>query len=99
MPRGDQHHWVCTRMHEMSIALDVCRIVEEKVGVASLPELITVALDVGNDAGVEPESLEFCLEVLLKQPPFRRARPLITRVAGDVLRVSYLEVDDGSSDD
>lgn len=86
-------------MHEMSIALDVCRIVEEKVGVASLPELITVALDVGNDAGVEPESLEFCLEVLLKQPPFRSARPLITRVAGDVLRVSYLEVDDGSSDD
>ena len=99
MLRGDQHRWVCTCMHEMSIALDVCRIVEDQAGGASLADLLTVALDVGDDAGVEPESLEFCLEVLLKQPPFGSARPLITRVAGDVLRVSYLEVDDGSSDD
>ena len=86
-------------MHEMSIALDVCRIVEERVGRASLPELLTVALDVGDEAGVEPDSLAFCLEVLLKQPPFGNARPLLSRVPGDVLKVNYLEVDDGSPND
>ena len=85
-------------MHEMSIALDVCKIVEEKVGVASLAEVTTVALDIGDDAGVEPESLHFCLEVLLSQPPFRNARPLLTQVPGDTLRVAYLEIDDGSPD-
>ena len=85
-------------MHEMSIALDVCKIVQEKVDAGSLPDLTTVALEVGDEAGVEPDSLEFCLEVLLSQPPFRNARPLLVRVAGDVLKVTYLEVDDGNPD-
>jgi hypothetical protein len=37
--------------------------------------------------------------VLLTSPPFRAAKPVIERVEGDVLRVSYLEVDDGRPDD
>lgn len=86
-------------MHEMSIALDVCRIVQEKIDAVSLPELTTVAVEIGDDAGVEPESLEFCLEVLLRQPPFSHAKPLLLRVPGDTLRVSYLEVDDGCPND
>ena len=99
MPRGGLHQSGCAAVHEMSVALDVCRIVEEQVGVATLPDLMTVALDVGDDAGIEPQSLEFCLQVLLAQPPFRKARPLLTHVRGDVLKVTYLEVDDGSPDD
>jgi len=86
-------------MHEMSVALEVCRITEEHVGVDKLPDVLTVGLEVGDRSGLEIDNLEFCLEVLLSAPPFGRARPEIERQAGDELRVSYLEVDDGSPDD
>jgi Zn finger protein HypA/HybF involved in hydrogenase expression len=83
----------------MSVALEVCRIAEERLGRAALPSLRAVALEVGDDAGVEPGNLSFCLEALLGAPPFTGATPVIERRAGDVLRVSYLEVDDGRPDD
>jgi Zn finger protein HypA/HybF involved in hydrogenase expression len=80
----------------MSIALEVCRIAEQQ---AEAARVVTVAVEVGDDAGVEVSSLEFCLESLLAGPPFTGAKPVIARVPGDVLRVSYLEVDDGRPDD
>lgn len=83
-------------MHEMSIALEVCRIAEQQADAA---RVLRVGVEVGDDAGVEVSSLEFCLEHLLKEPPFAGATPLITRVPGDALRVSYLDVDDGRPDD
>lgn len=86
-------------MHEMSIALEVCRIAEQQVGSAAVGRVVAVGVDVGDDAGVEVSSLEFCLESLLSTPPFGSARPVITRLPGDLLRVSYLEVDDGCPDD
>jgi Zn finger protein HypA/HybF involved in hydrogenase expression len=87
-------------MHEMSIALEVCRLAEERLGREALPRLVTVGLDVGDGAGVEVLSLKFCLEAALAAPPFAGAKPAITRFAGDVLRLSYLEVedDDGQED-
>lgn len=86
-------------MHEMSVAMEVCRIVEEQVGLATLAQVVEVGVEVGDDAGLEPENLEFCLDALLTHPPFVAARPVLLRLPGDVLRVSYLEVDDGGSDD
>lgn len=83
-------------MHELSIALEVCRIAEAQVGRDALVLVTEVGVEVGDDAGVEVGSLEFCLEALLGSPPFRSARPVITRTSGDVLRVSYLELDDES---
>ena len=83
----------------MSIALEVCRITESHVGPAELVNVLEVGVEVGDDAGVEVDSLEFCLEALLSHPPFGRARPCIERTTGDVLRVSYLEVEDGDPDD
>ena len=81
-------------MHEMSIALEVCRIAEDQVGLDGLPRVREVGLVVGHQSGVEPESLRFCLETLLGAPPFRDARPVFECPPGDELRVSYLEVDD-----
>ncbi len=86
-------------MHEMSIAMEICRIAEAQVGRDAIGGVVTVGLEVGDDAGVEISSLQFCLETLLAQPPFTGAKPAIARSPGDVLRVSYLEVDDGRSDD
>ena len=50
-------------------------------------------------AGIEADNLEFCLEALLSSPPFTGAKPVIERLPGDVLRLSYLEVEDGDPDD
>lgn len=86
-------------MHEFSLALEVCRLAEAQVGVGDAGQIATVALEVGDDAGVEIENLQFCLEVLLGEPPFNGATPVIERCAGDTLRLDYLEVDDGSPDD
>ncbi len=82
----------------MSIAMEVARIAEERLG-ASSSQLVAVAVDVGELAGVEPSSLAFCLEAVLATPPFEGATPHIRRCAGDVLRVAWLEIDDGRPDD
>ncbi len=85
-------------MHELSVALEICRIAEERLAPADPAQLVTVGLELGDDAGLEPENLRFCLEALLAQPPFGAARPAITRLPGDVLRVTYLEIEDGRPD-
>ena len=87
-------------MHEMSVALEVCRLAQERIGLHALDRVVTVGVEVGDDAGVEVSSLEFCLEAVLAEPPFAGAKAVIERHPGDVLRLSYLEVedDDGSHD-
>jgi len=86
-------------MHELSVALEICRIAEEKLGPAQVNRLVALGVEVGDQAGIEPDNLVFCLEALLGAPPFGSARPVLTRLPGDALRVSYLEVDDGGPDD
>jgi Zn finger protein HypA/HybF involved in hydrogenase expression len=82
----------------MSLALEIARIAEVKLG-ATAHQLTTVAVEVGDSAGVEPANLAFCLEAVFATPPFRGAKPEILRRAGNVLQVAYLEVDDGCPDD
>lgn len=86
-------------MHELSLALEVCRIAEERVGSGALPGVRAIGVDVGEASGVEVANFTFCLETLLSAPPFDDARAVIRRCPGDVLRVSYLEVEDGRPDD
>ncbi|MCU0646835.1 MAG: hydrogenase maturation nickel metallochaperone HypA [Gemmatimonadaceae bacterium] len=83
-------------MHELSIALEVCAIAERTLG-DRVPQLTRVGLEVGDGAGIVVENLTFCLDTLLTEPPFRGAGVEVSAVAGDVLRVSYLEVDDERS--
>ncbi len=86
-------------MHELSVALEVCRMTEERLGTDGLRTVRAVGVEVGADAGIEVGNLEFCLEALLAEPPFAGARPVILRQPGDMLRLAYLEVDDGRPDD
>ena len=62
-------------------------------------EVAVLGLQVGDDSGIEADNLEFCLEALLSSAPFNGAKPVIERLPGDVLRLSYLEVEDGDPDD
>lgn len=86
-------------MHELSLALEVCRqaedVCEREGGVA----INSVAVEVGEDAGVEIENFRFCLESLLRDPPFNGARAELHRTTGDSLRLAWLEVDDGRQND
>jgi Zn finger protein HypA/HybF involved in hydrogenase expression len=86
-------------MHEMSIALEVCRIAGDRLGRPALGDLVGIGLLVGDDAGVEPANLQFCLDALLAVPPFAGARTEIRRCPGDALRVDYLEVNDERATD
>ena len=72
---------------------------EERAGTSGAAAVRAVGLEVGDDAGVEIANLQFCLETLLAEPPFSGARPVILRRSGDVLRLAFLEVDDGRPDD
>lgn len=82
-------------MHEMSLAVEICRIAEDQVGRDVVGSIREVGLLVGLDSGVEPESLDFCLGVLLSEPPFEGARVCMELQPGADLRVTYLEVEDG----
>jgi len=81
-------------MHEMSVAVEVCRMAEERIGTASAAQITAVGLEVGDESGIEPDNLEFCLGVLLDHPPFGGAQVVMRRTPGDALRLEYIEVDD-----
>ena len=86
-------------MHEMSIAMEVCRITRERAGTEDCGRISRVGVEVGDQSGVEADNLLFWLEVLLAEPPFQGASPIILPRKGDVLRVSYLEVENGGTKD
>jgi Zn finger protein HypA/HybF involved in hydrogenase expression len=81
-------------MHELSIALEICRVLEGQLTDEQLPQLVNVGLDVGESYELELANLQFCLDTLLAQPPFAGATVTVSRVSGGDLRVGYLEIDD-----
>lgn len=84
-------------MHELSVAMEVGRLVEDQMAVHP-GRLVRIGLVVGDDSGLEPESLAFCLEAVLAHPPFHGAPAVLNRVPGDALRLDFLEVDDDRPD-
>jgi len=86
-------------MHELSVALSICRIVEERVGAPQLASVRQVRLEVGEQSGIEIANLEFCLEALLSTPPFDGAGATVARTPGTGLRVMWLEVEDDDPPD
>lgn len=81
-------------MHEMSVALEVCRLAEAEVGAAALPAVTAIGVEVGDRSGIVVDNLAFCLEAILSRPPFGAARPVIERKPGDVLRLAWLDVEE-----
>jgi len=82
-------------MHELSMALEVCRIAAAHVPPEPGAKVLAVGVEVGEDAGVEVGNFRFCLEALLSEAPFGGARPEIHTTRGTDLRLVYVEVDDG----
>jgi Zn finger protein HypA/HybF involved in hydrogenase expression len=86
-------------MHELSLALEVCRLAEEVLVREGGVAIRGLGVEVGDDAGIEVANFRFCLDALLTEPPLIGARAEILTARGDVLRLAYVEVDDGRSDD
>ncbi len=86
-------------MHELGLALEVCRLAEEVVDREPPGRVTGVGVEVGPDAGIEIENFRFCLETLLREPPFLGARADLVPAAGEVLRLAYVEIDDGRPND
>lgn len=86
-------------MHEFSVALEVCRLIEERLSPGDAPRVRRVGVIVGEDAGLEPANLSFCLDALLSQPPFGGARAELIPCPGPELRVDFYEVDHDDPDD
>lgn len=84
-------------MHELSMALEVCRLAQNAVYPADPARVVTVGVVLGDRSTIEPANFEFCLEALLSQPPFGHAVPSIERTAGDDLRLDYVEVEDAGT--
>jgi Zn finger protein HypA/HybF involved in hydrogenase expression len=81
-------------MHEMSVALEVCRLAEEQVGREALPRVTGVGLEVGDRSGVVADNLVFCLDTLLTNPPFHAARAVVQQTRGEALRLEWVELED-----
>lgn len=86
-------------MHEMSVAMEICRMAEARLTPEQVPQLVELGVEVGDDSGLEPANLQFCLEAVFLHPPFTGAKPVVRRTCGDALRLEYLEIDDGRPDD
>jgi Zn finger protein HypA/HybF involved in hydrogenase expression len=85
-------------MHELSLANEICDIVEREVmrerDRAALALVTLVSVEVGVQFNVEPDNLQFCLDALLSSHPFQRGRAVLETVPGDDLRVGWFEIDD-----
>jgi Zn finger protein HypA/HybF involved in hydrogenase expression len=82
-------------MHELSLALEVCRLAEHALVQGGGGRVLRVGVEVGDDAGVEVENFRFCLDALLSEAPFRGAASELIRAPGDEFRLAWVEVDDG----
>jgi Zn finger protein HypA/HybF involved in hydrogenase expression len=78
----------------MSVSQEICRMVEERIPAGAAGRVTRVGVVVGDDAGLEAGSLQFCLETLLGLPPFGAAAPAIRREPGDALRLEFIDVED-----
>jgi Zn finger protein HypA/HybF involved in hydrogenase expression len=84
-------------VHELSLALEVCRLAETYWSPGT--SITAVGVEVGDDSGVELANFRFCLESLLTEPPFDGARAHVELRPGGELQLKYVEVDDGRPND
>jgi hydrogenase nickel incorporation protein HypA/HybF len=71
-------------MHELGLAEGIFDIVRQHVSVDRAGELRTVTVRVGDLAGVLPESLSWCFEVVVAGTQYAEARLAIERVPAEL---------------
>jgi len=67
-------------MHELSIAQNIVEIIQVHAPSTGLPLVNNVKLEIGELAGVVPDSLEFCFEATTEQTAMRNAILVVEHV-------------------
>jgi hydrogenase nickel incorporation protein HypA/HybF len=77
-------------MHELSITRNIVAIVSEA---AEGKRVVRVVLEVGKQAGVMPDAIRFCFEVVSDGTAVQGAALSIIEVDGADLRIKTMEVE------
>jgi hydrogenase nickel incorporation protein HypA/HybF len=77
-------------VHELSITRDLVALVGEA---AKGRRVVRVVLEVGTSAGVMPDAIGFCFDVVCKGTPLEGAELAITEVEGAALKIRTMEVE------
>jgi hydrogenase nickel incorporation protein HypA/HybF len=85
-------------MHEMGIAASVLDAVQREMLRYPGRRPAKVGLRIGEMAGVDGESVQFCFGVLVKGSEFEPLELAIEGSAGDELEFAFLELDDSELD-
>jgi hydrogenase nickel incorporation protein HypA/HybF len=87
-------------MHEMGIACSVLEAVHAELERYPGQWASKVGLRIGEFAGVDPDSLRFCFQAIVKSS---EPAPLVLEIEwlqeSDELQVAYLELEEGTADD
>jgi hydrogenase nickel incorporation protein HypA/HybF len=82
-------------MHEMGIAASILETVQRQLENDPGRRATKVGLRIGEYAGVDPDSLRFCLDALVKSTPLDLlALEIDWRPATDNLDFTFLELED-----
>lgn len=82
-------------MHEMGIATSVFDIMKKEAEQHPGCRVTKVGMRLGGLAGVDPSSLTFCFEVLVKGTQYEPVVLDIETGSRDELEMSFVEIDDG----
>ena len=81
-------------MHELGIAASVLDAVRTEVGMRAGYRATVVALRVGALAGLDPESLRFGFEAMVKDSDLDPLRLVVSGAEGDELDIAWIELEE-----
>ena len=80
-------------MHEVTVAAGILDAVRAEVAAQKPARAIKVGVRIGQMAGIDPESLAFCFEALVKGTDVEPLELEIERCSADELEFCYLELE------
>ncbi len=82
-------------MHEMGIASSILEAVRKELLLYPQYRAAKVQVRIGEYAGVDHASLQFCFDAIVKDSPLAPLELGIEAAFGDELDLSFIEMDDG----
>ncbi len=81
-------------MHELSLASSVLEAVAKELRSRPGCHATRICLRIGDYAGVDADSLQFCFDALVKDTLLEPLECLIDRAAGDELDIAWIELEE-----
>lgn len=81
-------------MHEIGIASDILDAVRKETALRPPARATKVGVRIGEMAGIDPESLAFCFDVLVKGSDLEPLALAIEKGGTDELEFTYLELEE-----